>query len=507
MYKVLIVDDEPIVREGLQYIIDWETYGFTIVGTAENGKIGLEKIFELRPELIITDIKMPGISGIDMVKKARKKIPSSRFIVLSGYSDFTYAQEAMSLGMLFYLLKPIDEEELIRALKQEKEQLDEKKMLQENAEKYKDYTLLSKIKAYILTNEVSEEIQCLAVYDSFRLIGCRYDHKKISQHQIRAIIPEIENLPIFVFNHGNFLYLLVCQADNEKIDQLLEQLQGQLIQLAAPVYLSLSQKISSIDQLQALYQEILELEEKRYLFPVLPILSHDIIKARLEGTDGIRNSREELKNKLTKAIKEGQRNKITEILTQYTVFYQYSDWSVEKMKSDLANLVLYCIEFLESVMEKPVKEQEKSKIISVVFAENSIVKTIEFLNEVFYDFGRFFYETYEKQDIVDEIVRYTKKNYHLDLSLTELAKEFNYSYTYLGKKFRAEKKISYHTYLDNIRIEQAKKLIKSGSYYVYEIAEKVGYSNSDYFHKKFKKIVGISPKRYQKKAQENGESK
>jgi len=507
MYKVLIVDDEPIVREGLQYIIDWESYGFTVVGTAENGKIGLEKIYDLKPELIITDIKMPGMSGIEMVREAKKTNLSSRFIILSGYSDFSYAQEAMSLGMLFYLLKPIDEDELICMLKQEKIQLDEQKTQHENAKKYEDYTILSKIKAYILNNETSKEINCLTTYNSYQLIGCHYNHKKTSQYQLREIIPRTEEFTSFVFNHGNCLYILLCQKENKKIDRFQNQLLEQLNQLTSRVYISVSQKSYSVKQLQALYQEIVELEEKRYLFPTLPVLSYEIIKARLEGKDGIRTTRDELKNKLTDAIKERKRVEIIEILRQYTEFYQYSNWTVERMKADLANLVLYCIEFLESIMEKPVKEQEKNKIISVILAENSIVKTIEFLNEVFNDFGRFFYETYEKQDIVDEIVRYTKKNYHKDLNLAELAKEFNYSYSYLGKKFRAEKKISYHNYLDKVRIEQAKKLIKSGSYYVYEIAEKVGYSNSDYFHKKFKKIMGVSPKQYQKKTLENGDKK
>lgn len=507
MYKVLIVDDEPIVREGLQYIIDWESYGFTIAGTAENGKIGLDKIHELKPELIITDIKMPGMSGIEMVREAKKDHLLSRFIILSGYSDFSYAQEAMSLGMLFYLLKPIDEDELIRMLKQEKKQLDEQKEQHENAKKYKDYTVLTKIKAYILNNEFSEEINCLSSYHSYQIIGCHYDHRKISQDQLKAAIPTIEEYTSFVFNHGNYLYILLCQKEHQKIDHFQDQLQEQLNQLTSKIYLSVSQESHSINQLQALYQEIIELEEKRYLFPTQPVLSYEIIKARLEGKDGVRNTRDELKNKLTEAIKERQKIKITEILRQYTELYQYSNWSVEKMKADLANLVLYCIEFLESIMEKPVKEQEKNKIISVILAENSIIKTIEFLNEVFYDFSQFFYETYEKQDIVDEIVRYTKKNYHKDLNLAELAKDFNYSYSYLGKKFRAEKKISYHNYLDKVRIEQAKKLINSGSYYVYEIAEKVGYSNSDYFHKKFKKIMGVSPKQYQKKIAEKGDRK
>ena len=130
MYKVLIVDDEPIVREGLEFIIDWQDFGFTIVDKAENGRMGLEKINALDPDLVITDVRMPGIDGIEMIRKVRKEGIKTRFIILSGYSDFTYAKDALSLNVLSYLLKPIEEAELIEELLKIKEDLKEKEALE-----------------------------------------------------------------------------------------------------------------------------------------------------------------------------------------------------------------------------------------------------------------------------------------------------------------------------------------------------------------------------------------
>src|SRR5699024_2665785 len=108
MLKVLFVDDEPLIREGMASVIDWEKYGYQVIGFAENGKIGLEKIRANHPDLVFVDIQMPGLNGIEMVSQAKKEGISSKFVVLSGYSEFSYAQQSIRLGMESYFLKPVD---------------------------------------------------------------------------------------------------------------------------------------------------------------------------------------------------------------------------------------------------------------------------------------------------------------------------------------------------------------------------------------------------------------
>lgn len=114
--KVLIADDESIVLEGLQCIIDWESLGFSILSLAKNGEETLDKILNLQPDLVVLDIRMPKLTGIEIIQIAREKGFEGHFIILSGYSDFTYAQTAIKYGVDFYLTKPIDEEELENAV-------------------------------------------------------------------------------------------------------------------------------------------------------------------------------------------------------------------------------------------------------------------------------------------------------------------------------------------------------------------------------------------------------
>ena len=115
MYRVLIVEDEDIIRKGIAYTFDWVSMGCTIVGEAANGQEGIDKISELKPDIVLADIMMPIIDGIEMIKKA-KEIVDFKAIILTSYADFEYAKQAINLGVSGYLMKPVDEDELKEAI-------------------------------------------------------------------------------------------------------------------------------------------------------------------------------------------------------------------------------------------------------------------------------------------------------------------------------------------------------------------------------------------------------
>ena len=121
--SVLIVDDEKYIREGLQALLEWETMGFSVCDEAGTGEEALEKIFLYQPDLVLMDIKMPGMSGIDVIKTVREKDYAGEIIVLSGYSDFQYAQSAMHYGVEEYIVKPVEEKILLDAVLRAKEKI------------------------------------------------------------------------------------------------------------------------------------------------------------------------------------------------------------------------------------------------------------------------------------------------------------------------------------------------------------------------------------------------
>ena len=116
MYRVLLVEDEEIIRKGIRYSVPWEEYGCSVVAEAENGAVGEEKIAELRPDIVITDIRMPDMDGLEMLREGRAVCPFHA-IIISGYGEFDYAQQAIRLGVAEYLLKPVDVNELKNCLR------------------------------------------------------------------------------------------------------------------------------------------------------------------------------------------------------------------------------------------------------------------------------------------------------------------------------------------------------------------------------------------------------
>ena len=146
--NVLIADDEAIIREGLKYIVDWDELGFTICGEASNGEDTLNYILELNPDLVLLDIRMPKLQGTEIVKLAREHNYKGHFIILSGFSDFKYAQTAIRYGVDFYRTKPIDEDELTNAVITVKESLQKEHMRTNTMNQYREkakYTILRDI--------------------------------------------------------------------------------------------------------------------------------------------------------------------------------------------------------------------------------------------------------------------------------------------------------------------------------------------------------------------------
>lgn len=487
MYSVILVDDEPVVREGLEYIIDWEKEGYSVIGSAGNGLEGLELIKKVKPDLVITDIKMPGLTGLEMVGEAKKINPDLKCIILSGYSDFKYAQDAIALGTLHYLLKPIDENELIQILSRVKIQLEEEEEEQKFKRDREDYMLNQSVFTYVMSGIKEQGYDLMNAYDTFQLVKFMKPGIKLERQTLVEACANIERENRFLYTHGDSLFLLNCNGSEAELEKLTQKVSN-LIEMKTV----LSSLVMDRESIPELYNEVERLTSHFYFHP-----NNRILSSRTQPESVKAEKLETLIYKLKLAIKDNLKEEIEEIIDRCVASFIASCETVEETKREWSFLFMECVTFLEESMNKPVKEIEKDKILSIIWKEKSILQTANFLKYIFYDFGRFFYASNEKQDIIEEIKRYTRKNYHLNLSLIELASEFNYSQSYLGKKFKAEADMSYHTYLDNIRLEKAKQLLEQDTLYIYEIAKSIGYSNYDYFHKKFKKKFGISPKEYQ----------
>lgn len=127
MYRVFLADDEPWSLEVLKNVIDWTEQGFVISGEADDGELALKRILNLKPDLVVSDIRMPGLDGLELLEEIRNRKLDTQVLLISGYTDFEYARQALLYGCMGYLVKPVDEKELLKYLQKVKELLKEKK--------------------------------------------------------------------------------------------------------------------------------------------------------------------------------------------------------------------------------------------------------------------------------------------------------------------------------------------------------------------------------------------
>ncbi|MEK4652691.1 response regulator [Niallia sp. FSL W8-0954] len=240
MKKVLIVDDEPVIREGLPYIIDWQEYGFEIVGAAQNGKEGIKLINEYQPDLVITDIRMPEMDGLEMIQTAQKRGETFYSIILSGYSEFTYAQKAIRLGTVSYLLKPIDEDELTDILLGIRKEVDKQKGTNNDI-----YNLLRK---NIFEGDFKH---CTLEYRLACLI--RFPNQSIAR-EFQTRIRENKNVLCYLFTHDDYTYALTLILDDFDLDTVEKELLSIASQEGEVILQSSWQNKSS--HLKQLYKEI-----------------------------------------------------------------------------------------------------------------------------------------------------------------------------------------------------------------------------------------------------------
>ncbi|HJD34324.1 MAG TPA: response regulator, partial [Candidatus Mediterraneibacter tabaqchaliae] len=274
MYKLLIVDDEKIEREGMAEFIDWNTYGIEIAGTAWNGQAGYEKVLETHPDIVMTDIKMPVMDGIGLIRKLKEEFPDIQVIVLSGYGEYEYTSQAMEMGVKYYILKPCDEERMLPVIEKVKDEIEKKKL-----EKRKYDTTVKKLlplakeqvfRNILLNRETSRKEYDIFLgkmgehKDSVSLLGFRNPAARfdaLEQFVIENVLSELyggENILMETAINKDVLFL-IGERDIEKVEKSVERIReefsrvnGQAIQVALS-------DTGAIEHVSALYTQVREL--------------------------------------------------------------------------------------------------------------------------------------------------------------------------------------------------------------------------------------------------------
>ena len=517
MYKVLIVDDEEFIRNGLRCIMDWEEEGFEVCGDASNGEMALQMIETLLPDLVLMDIRMPKVTGLEVVKYCSEKELPCKFVIISGFSDFKYAQEAIRYGVENYLTKPIDEDELLATIRQTKALLDEQNRDRDHLahirRKAKDVILSDIIQgsdtqaaplsdADIAELELQADVYQIVIYESFSQSenGMAYSFADLLRVTNRG-----EHTFNYITQDRRNIILLKGEYALSRFNDFLKHYEDtNPPQKGSPLdtlFLAYGRPVHSLEEVHCSYEDALTLIKRRFFC--------------VQGQHTL--GYEELPdvNAVTQSISQTRLQEFADHLVGYLQTFNRSNvaktlFSLEEylynVRNDISEVKLFLTDLYLQVKEKISVLYPNS---SIPFSSNTVVINIIESKYSLYEIIQFFSEQFEmimnatgnpsRNNIIDDILYYIEHNYQNNIKLETIAPLFGYNSAYLGKIFNKTVGENFNSYIDHMRIEHSKEMLLSGNYKVYEIAEKVGYRNVDYFHKKFRKYVGESPAEFRKK--------
>lgn len=494
MFKVLLVDDEPNVRMGIKMMIPWEDIDCEIIGEAEDGDDGLSKIMISRPDIVIADIKMPGKTGIEMTEAAKALGFKGKVIILSGYSDFSYAKTAISLGVENFILKPVDEDELTEAIKAAGEKIKSEREKSYRQEIGSEYLYEQQVKGLFAGDGVHiADAAASWHFSSYcaAVIGFDEDSEGSSDKSgaVRRFFGNMKNVDIVSVDISGVLGLLFKDWAHADIMDSLNRLNESLMGRA---FIACGSDVSSPAEISVSYAEAKNIYANRFIFRHCGVAAPELIRSEPMDEDT------DFASRIYAYMEINDTQRLNNALDMFMESMQTMDNTPEKAK-------ISCITLLMDIRSKVVRSTSDKKpetLISDEFVSHisdltSLRDIIEEIRKCLIGVSDSCFSKTTKSNM-ERVVQYIRANYNHELRLEMLAGIFGYNSAYLGKVFHQYTGENFNNYLDEIRISEAKRLLAEEDYKVYEVAEMVGYSNINYFHNKFKKYVGTSPLSYKK---------
>ncbi|MDR0267884.1 response regulator transcription factor [Paenibacillus sp.] len=501
MYKVFIVDDEPFIIEGLYDILDWSSLGLEIVGHAENGQQALDALASIPVDLLITDISMPIMNGLSLIAEARRIYPELKVIILSGFNEFDYLKQGMMLGIENYLLKPINIEELESTLRSTTEKMDSTRSVELyrafDVQILKDNTLYRWLTGQIAESEFQERVDLLGldlknpylVVSALRskgegtaevlnrIGGLLEDHKEITSFRdVDGDLVLIGNLQHWTQGKRNFVDLLEgILHEQSGLKELLQVGIGSVVQLPEEARLS--------------YKEAKQSLEYFMVYPDRSIIDYKLLEEERERSGGgLPMHWGEYAKLILAREQEGLMQKIRD-------YFEQMQKAEGVRPEDLRNTALELVIRFKMELEQ-IKHTDESDIftkgLSSVRSSDTIEELVVSLQEVANETISSLLQDV-KNPVVNQVLGFIHDHYADELSLKTLGAQYHIHPVYLGQLFHKETGDSFAEYINKYRIEKAKEQLKNTNMKVQEIARNVGYWETGYFYKQFKKYVGISP--------------
>lgn len=539
--KVFLVEDEMVIRRGIKNSIDWEKEGYIFCGEASDGELAYPMIIKEKPDILITDIRMPFMDGLELCKLVKKELPNIKILILSGYDEFDYAKEAIRLGVTEYLLKPISSGKLLEALNGVSESIrrekEDKDLVRKYMEEMRENTEHEKQKFFeqmIAGNlsmadalETGKKYEMNLSAGMYNLLLFRFtlgeENRKSgellgeAEYAIEKLTERLEY--VFEFQRGVEDWAFLLMADNEeqmseRVKELSKDLEEIMKNYSTIAYFGgIGQPVARLRELEESFREAERALAARFTMELNRIISVEDIRMaqNVDTLDDIEITSfgeiEKTRTMLEKFLNNGTEDEIDEFVDVYI-----NELPEENLKSVLMRqyiimdayivMMSFCekIEGIEGEMQAQSEELKNSMKTSQTLEEiknyiRMLLKKIIGVRDTIS--GRRY------SDIIEIAKDQIRKTYMSDeISLNTIAAEAGMSPSYFSSIFSKEMGKTFVEYLTEIRMDRAKELLMCSSMKTSEIGYEVGYKDPHYFSYIFKKTQNCTPKEFRARGKE-----
>lgn len=543
MYRILLVDDEPLILAGIASMMKWEDYNCTVVGKATNGNQALEKMKEIQPDIVITDIKMPAMNGLDFMEKCREQGYQAEFLLLTNLEEFSLAQKALRLGALDYLVKiEITPEVLGESLKKavsvcrEKKAMEEhvvvQEVLQRNAEEttrafFTEIMEKRKGECGELQKKWRADVESLGLEELYvnpvlwwirpykqeehifqkTEESAQKETMEYASSLLKQFMDRISDV-YCIINWERRGFLVVFPK--EKMPGNLKNAGKKILHIFRDYFgmqalVAVSTPANNIwDGIRDAADEIRDMEEYYYYHSQCSVLyAGDFEQNELQD----RHSRHNvfdisfLKKDLKQALMVQDRQKVEQVFSEVAELFSEYKPAKEQVIDACMNLYYFFFDYAESGKKDEAKEfPYPSEIVERLGQCFTLEENVSWLK----DLGRWISSTMETleggsktEQLVNAAKKYVQKNYKEKLTLAMISSDIGISQGYLSSVFKKTTGSNLNDYVNHVKIEKAKDLLGMHEYMMYEISDMLGFENPYYFSKVFKRITGMTPSDYE----------
>lgn len=529
MYKLLLADDEPWIRQGLREIIDWKACGIDEVWEAEDGGEALAKIPLCKPDIVIADVRMPDIDGLELCARLKAEYPEIKVIIISGYQEFEYARQAVSLGVFDYIVKPLDEKVIFETVRKCIETIDKERKEKEELALIKAELLassallrqehflrmlkegvddrdlaLKRLKELGLDFAAAWYWVFLVEIDDYASLKKSLSYPKQEEIKLQ-LLAKIEDwigkvgVGAAVFGDHDLIYGCLGLGQKPEPSLIREGFQNLVRDLTAKTGFSVTVCISEpgpeLQLLPALREQAEQCRQRKFfLGEGTPLFYNPEMMAGKPYH--YKAQKDEL---ILEALRLGDAERLQNLLQELVTELQANQQGLTA--HDVKKIYEGLLEFVcrELAHEIPLISEQLVSDKRLTFERLQALGTMAKATQCLTDQLNQWRERLEelkgsgKRKIIQAVLEYVETFYNQKITLATAAEYFHFNASYLSKLFCTEMGEPFTKYLMKVRIEKAKELLKNPVLKVYEVAEQVGYNDIKYFAKVFKEIEGLTP--------------